>query len=190
MIEKKTLEETKTISYEEAIKIGIREGINYIKEQEYYKTKKRYDRRLRNTRLLLKHYRGLKAHNKIANNIIDKIYDENAIDVLDDIEAVNDEEQYVQALSRTKIRTLVIVGHINKAIKYYESICESEGRVKERRYKIIKYMYIDPSKDDITPTYEQVAEHFDLSVKTVGRDVREAVEDLSILFFGIDGIKL
>lgn len=182
--------EEKIMTYEDAVKIGIREGIKYIKDQEYHKTKKRYDRRLRNTRLLLKHYRTLKAHNLIADTTTNKIYEDNAIDVLDDIEAIDDEEQYVQALSKTKIRTLILIGHINKALGYYKAICESEGLTKERRYKIIKYMYIDPTEDDRVFNYEQVAEHFDLNIKTVGRDVRLAIEDLSILFFGIDGIKL
>ena len=51
-------------------------------------------------------------------------------------------------------------------------------------------MYIEPSKEEVVPSYEKVAEHFDITTKTVGRDVRAAIEDLSILFFGIDGIKL
>lgn len=178
------------LSYEEAVKIGIREGIKYIKEQEYHKTTKRYDRRLRNTRLLLKHYRNLKAHNSIAENTTVRVCNENAIDVLDDIESIADEEQYVQALSRTKIRTLIIVGHINKAMLYYRAICKAEDKLKERRYNIISYMYLEPSEDDVVPSYEEAAEHFGLNVKTIGRDIRLAIEDLSILFFGIDGIKL
>lgn len=184
------MEQQKNITYDEAVKVGIREGIKYIKDQEYYKTTKRYDRRLRNTSLLLKQYRSLKAHNKIASSSANKIYEENAVDVLDDVESIDDEEQYVQAISRTRIRTLIIVGHINKAMGYYEAICRSEGKIKERRYNIVKYMYIDPSKDDSIPTYEMVAEYFNITIKTVGRDVRGAIEDLSILFFGIDGIKL
>ena len=51
-------------------------------------------------------------------------------------------------------------------------------------------MYLEPTKDNIIPTYEETAEHFDLNVRTVGRDIRQGIEDLSILFFGIDGIKL
>ena len=184
------MEEQKNITYEDAVKIGIREGIKYIKDQEYYKTKKRYDRRLRNTRLLLKHYRKLKAHNKIADSSTNKIYEENAIDVLDDIEAIDDEEQYIQSLSRTKIRTLIIVGHINKSMEYYNSICKNQGKINERRYNIIKYIYVDPLEDDAAPTYEETSEHFGINVKTVGRDVRVAIEDLSALFFGVDGIKL
>lgn len=178
------------MTYEEAVKIGIREGIKYIKEVEYRKTTKRYDRRLRNTRLLLKHYRTLKAHNKIADSSTNKINEENAVDVLDDIEAIDDEEQYVQSLSRTKIRTLIIVGHINKAMKYYKAICENEDNTKKRRFNIIKYAYMDSNTDEIVPSYEEIADHFNLNVKTVGRDVRLAIEDLSILFFGIDGINL
>lgn len=184
------MEKSKAISYEEAVKIGIREGIRYIKDQEYYKTKKRYDRRLRNTRLLLKHYRSFIIHSDFSDTVIDKVYSENAIDVLDNLESINDEEQYVQAISRTKLRTTIMVGHINKAIKYYEVICKNEGKNKVRRYNIIRFMYIDPNENKIVPTYEEVAEKFDVNIKTVGRDVREAVEDLSILFFGIDGIKL
>ncbi|QAA31234.1 hypothetical protein [Clostridium manihotivorum] len=182
--------EEKIMNYEDAVKLGIREGIRYIKDQEYHKTKKRYDRRLRNTRLLLKHYRSLIAHNKISENTTIRIYEKNAIDELDDLDAVDDEEQYVQALSKTKIRTLLIIVHINKALNYYEAICKSDGKAKERRYQIIRYLYIDEVEDDIMPSYEQVAEHFNYNVRTIGRDVRAAIEDLSILFFGIDGIKL
>jgi len=180
----------RNIDYNEAVKIGIREGIKYIKEQEYYKTKKRYDRRLRNTRLLLKHYRNLKVHSRLADSSANSIYESNAIDILDDINPIDDEEQYVQAISRTKIRTSIIIGHINRVMEYYKAICKNDGNVKERRFNIIKYMYIDPVKDDTSPTYEEAAEYFNLNVRTVGRDVRAAIEDLSILFFGIDGIKL
>lgn len=178
------------LTYEEAVKIGVREGIKYIKEQEYYKTTKRYDRRLRNTRLLLKHYRDLKVHDRLADSSSDKIYEENVIDILDDVEAIDDDEQYVQAISRTKKRTAVIIDHMNRALKYYETICKNEGPLNERRYKIIRYMYIDPTENDTIPTYEEVSGKFNITIKTVGRDVKSAIEDLSILFFGIDGLKL
>ncbi|MGL5440811.1 MAG: hypothetical protein ACRDA4_10615 [Filifactoraceae bacterium] len=177
------------INYEEAVKIGIREGIKYIKEQEYSKTTKKYDRRLRNTRLLLRHYRSLKAHSKISDSTINYIEEDNVIDVLDDIEDISTEEQYVQAIRRTKVRTKNILRHIDKAMKYYEYICKAEGENKLRRYNIIDYVYIDPKNNELV-TYEEAAEHFDLNIKTVGRDVRLAIEDLSILFFGIDGLKL
>jgi hypothetical protein len=189
----------KSISYDEAIKIGVREGIKYIKEQEYYKTTKRYDRRLRNTRLLLINYRGLMTHTRIANNSSDKIKTENAIDVLDDIESIDDEEQYIQAISRTRIRTTIMIEHIDKVLNYYKVICnageKSKGLYKQvnnkkRRYEIIKILFIDETDNDIAPTYDEVAEILDITKKTVSRDVQDAIKDLSLLLFGVDGIKL
>lgn len=182
--------EENNITYEEAIKIGIREGIRYIKDQEYNKTTKRYDRRLRNTRLLLKNYRGLEAHNRIANKSINQVDQENAIDLLDDIESIDDEEQYVQAISRTKIRTLIIIKHINKVLRYYENICNSERSSNLRKYRIIETLFISKVENDIAPTYEEIAAQLNISAKTVARDVQDAIKDLSILLFGVDGIRL
>ena len=178
-----------SISYDEAVKVGVREGIKYIKEQEYYKTKKRYDRRLRNTRLLLKNYRGLTVHIRMTSSSADKVKQENAIDVLDDIESIDDEEQYIQAISRTKIRTSIMIEHINKVLNYYKLICKSEESNK-RKYKILEILFINKTADDIVPTYEDAAEQLEISVSTVNREVRDAIQDLSILLFGVDGIKL
>lgn len=178
------------IDYDEAVKIGIREGIKYIKEQEYYKTKKRYDRRLRNTRLLLKNYRALMAHSRMANSSISQVKKENAIDLLDDIDSIDDEEQYIQAISRTKIRTLIILKHIDKVLNYYRLICNAEEGDKKRRCEMIRILFIDKTDNDIVPTYEEIAAQLEISKKTVGRDVEKAIKDLSLLLFGIDGIKL
>lgn len=182
--------EERSLSYDEAVKIGVNAGIKYIKEQEYYKTKKRYDRRLRNTRLLLKSYRGLISHTKMANSSINQVRNGNAIDILDDVNSIDDEEQYIQSISRTKIRTLIILEHIEKVLNYYRIICESEGGNKKRRYEIIYFLFIEKTADDIIPTYEDAAEQLNISAKTVGRDVQEAIKDLSLLLFGVDGIKL
>ena len=181
---------SESITHEEAVKIGIREGIKYLKDQEFHKTKKRYDRRLRNTRLLLRNYRNLQMHYKLAESSVKYIEQEKAIDVLDDIEAIDDEEQYVQAISRTKERTKAMVKHIDRVLKYYDIICKAEGGLKKRRCDIIKALYVDPVKDDVIPTYQDVGVKLDISGKTVARDVWRAIEDISVLLFGIDGIKL
>ena len=60
----KTIDE---LEIEDVIKLGINAGINYIKQQEELKIGKRKDRRLRNTKLLLKIYRTLKKHIDISD---------------------------------------------------------------------------------------------------------------------------
>ena len=76
-------------------------------------------------------------------------------------------------------------------LKYYKAISECENDNKVRGYKIIYRLYIQQlGEREKTPTYESVAEEFNISERTVSRDVKEAIKDLSGLFFGIDGIKL
>ncbi len=175
------------LSYEEAVKIGVREGIKYIKEIEYRNTNKRYDRRLRNTKLLLKHYRELHIHESITNSSVEEIEYSNAIDILDDIDVLDD-ETYIQSIGRTRTRTRIIINHIDKAIKYYEAICNTES--KRRKFNIIYDLFIDRNEDSIIPTYDDIANRYKINSKTVARDVNVAIEELSILLFGVDGLKL
>ena len=76
----KTIDE---LEIEDVIKLGINAGINYIKQQEELKIGKRKDRRLRNTKLLLRNYRMLSAHCTSAIYDAKQVVDENAIDILD-----------------------------------------------------------------------------------------------------------
>lgn len=179
--------EAKIIDHEEAMKLGIREAIKYIKETEYNKKNKMYDRRLRNTRLLLKSYRNLQFHKEMCINIKNSVAKENTSDILDDLDFEDNAEQYIQSIARTKTRTKLMLDHMDKALRYYKNICVTDSR--ERKYNIIHYIYIDENNEN-TKTYEEAAEQFNVSIKTISRDVREAIEDLAILFFGIDGLKL
>lgn len=174
-------------TYDEALELGIQAGIEYVKQQQAAFSSARHDRRLRNTRLLLKNYRKLAAHAAYACDSITLIAAEDATDVLDELDCISTEELYVQAITRTKVRTNIILEHIGRILKYYEAICSSEGVDKRRRYEIIKALYIEGEK---APTFESVSERFDISTKTVARAVRAAIDDLSVLLFGIDGLKL
>ena len=69
----KTIDE---LEIEDVIKLGINAGINYIKQQEELKIGKRKDRRLRNTKLLLKIYRTLKKHIDISDITLSSLEDE------------------------------------------------------------------------------------------------------------------
>ena len=69
----KTIDE---LEIEDVIKLGINAGINYIKQQEELKIGKRKDRRLRNTKLLLKIYRTLKKHIGISDITLSSLKDE------------------------------------------------------------------------------------------------------------------
>ena len=83
------------LEIEDIIKLGINAGINYIKQQEEIKIGKRKDRRLRNTKLLLKIYRTLKKHLEISDITLNSLDDEELTSVLDTLDFDLEEEKLI-----------------------------------------------------------------------------------------------
>lgn len=164
------------------VQAGVREALDRLGREKEERRKGRYDRRLRNTDLLLKNYKTFIAHCNAAIYTSKQLAANNAIDILDEIED-SDEEVYVQSIMRTKERTAIIVKHIKKVLDYYRYISRRELEL-ERRCNVVFGIYIDRK------TYRQLAEEFYCSTKTIERDRKEAIEELSVLIFGVDGLKL
>ncbi|QIB26086.1 sigma factor-like helix-turn-helix DNA-binding protein [Caloranaerobacter azorensis] len=175
------------ISVKKAIEIGIEAGLKKaleeIEKEKIKKKKQRYDRRLRNTDLLLKNYNNFVAHCENAIYTRKQLLENNAIDILDECEDL-DYETYVKAIMRTKERTAIIVNHIKNVLEFYKFQAEKSREPERiRRVKVIKAIYFDKKK------YEEIAEEMSLSVRTVKRDKKTAIAEISTLVFGIDGLK-
>lgn len=172
---------------EEIIKLAAEAGVNaakkFMDQETKRKIKSRHDRRLRNTRLLLKHYPMLKEHSEKSVCSIQQLSDpENAIDVLDNLERLDD-ETYIQAIKRSATRTKIILAHIQEMVGLYEMYCQRSGKDEDlRRYRILWARFFDGKQTAELAAIECVDE------RTVQRDVKEAVEKLSALIFGIDGL--
>ena len=164
------------------VQAGVREALDRISKEKEEKRKSRFDRRLRNTDLLLKNYNKFVAHCNTALYTSKQLKQANAIDILDEVED-DEDEVYVRSIMRTRERTFLIVNHIKRILGYYKHITKSEPE-KERKYKVLVGLYIDKK------TYSQMAEELYCSTKTIERDRKEAIEELSVLIFGVDGLKL
>lgn len=70
---------------EKGIEVGVRAAMDYITEEKEKARKSRYDRRLHNTRLLLKNYRSFKKHAEGAIYNAKQVK-ESAIDILDGLD--------------------------------------------------------------------------------------------------------
>lgn len=160
---------------DEAIKKATKEAI-----REYDKEKKQEQKRnvFHNTKLLLKHYNDLKTH---VNNAIDDV---NSIECdLGEFGDITDrDELYISSIRRSKSKTLIMIAHIEMAMEQLRKkqyrLCSSE------KYKALEKYYF------YEKTYEQIAEELNCGVITVRRWVNEMINELSILLFGIDGLKL
>lgn len=171
---------------ENAIQIGVQAAIDYIAEEREAQKQTRRDRRLRNTKLLLKNYRSFKQHSMSAVFKSSQLK-ESAFDILDiaydkDVEA----NLFVESIRQSRERTFIMVKHIEDMLNVFKVFCKQSGKSElERRYEAIYLLYID----DEHHTYEEVADIIHVDVSTVYSDVRKALPQLSALFFGVDYIQ-
>lgn len=186
--ERRNIMEAFNLNLDELIKtateIGIQVGMEYIRKEKEARRKDRYDRRLRNTKLLLREYRRLKTH------CTDAIYEiqHNPIFLLDEIDEFEyDDQRYINSIKESTERTATIISHVDKMLEIYRQICEmSKYPEEQRRYSIIKAVYLDEEEKDI----DDIADEHCINKRTVYKDINKAVESLSALIFGVDGLKV
>lgn len=182
-----------TLSQREIIRMaaetGAKAALEAFEKEKNKAIKGRYDRRLRNTKLLLRNYRMLKSHCESAIFERACIVGENmnAIDILDSLDDfLPNETLYVESIKRTTERTAIILAHIDEMMRVFEFLCHQSGRLEdERRCRVIKALYIEGPEKSV----EEVATDEFVDQRTVYRDANTACEKLSALFFGIDGLQ-
>lgn len=148
-----------------------------LKEHQKQKNKEKEplkDWRLRNTQLLLKNYQMLEKHC------------EGIVEDLEDYEAVvfDPEELNLRALMKYKAKTKKMLDYFNATWGSYQSFCKNKGEATKRRCDVLYQLYISPKnlkKID-------VAEKYNMDERTIRRDEKKAVEELSIFLFGIDSL--
>lgn len=177
------------IAIQKGVDAGIQAAVKRMEEERKRERKGRYDKRLHNTRLLLKSYRALKRHALGAvstGNQVNGIR-ENAVDILDGLNDERiDDRLYIESIKRSQQRTAIIIEHIDEMLRYWKIDCEQSGKDETlRRYRIVYDTYIGP--DQITA--EALAEREHIEKRTVYKDIKAAMRPMSALIFGIDGIK-
>jgi len=175
------------LAIQRGIETGTKAAMDYLIEEKKAQQKGRYDRRLRNTRLLLKNYRAFKKHVQGAVFNAQKAK-ESAVDILDSLDDFTfDDDLYIESIKRSQQRTMIIMRHIDEMLKYYRIACEQSGREDEMRcYRIIMATYIN----DERKTAEEIAEAENIERRTVYKNINAAIKPLSALIFGVDSIKL
>lgn len=180
----------KDIDVKELVKLAAAEGARVALatvEKEQQKTRRgRKDRRLRNTKLLLKNYRLLKEHCEGAVFMDEQVEDESIVDFMAMMEEPGySDKVFVESIGKSAARTQLIMQHIEKMMDIYKVISEQSGRKEDQRnYWIIWHFYVS----DERLTIEEIADRFNVDRSTIYRAINSGTEILSALFFGIDGI--
>lgn len=184
------MSENNVFNLQDVLKIGIQIGVETALEQMHKQRmeniKCRYDRRLRNTRLLLENYKVFMMYCNKAVYTNSRI---RPIDILEDIDSILDDndELVIDSIKRSKERTYIIVNHINEMAKMYKVFTEQSEKPEEiRKYKIIVNLYLSKCSH----TKENIATKLHIDVRTLNRDLCLAIEQLSRFIFGVDGVKM
>lgn len=160
-------------------------AINAYRKEAERQRKVAFDKRLRNTKLLLVNYRGLLSYSESAIFEASQC-NEDVYDILSLMTGRQSEEElYVESIKKSAGRTKLIIEHIKKAISDYQMYCKRSGREEEmRRFRTISRLYIE----DDAWTVQEIAEQERVDISTVYKDIKEAEKRLTPRLFGIDGI--
>lgn len=180
-----TKEEIATMQ-KEAAEIGAKAAMEKLEQEKKSMYHKAVDRRLHNTKLLLRNYRMLREN--ADNSVYGRSQmEESAADILCSMMNLYDDEVIVDAIKRSATRTAIIVSHVDTMLKLYEAYCSKSGNeLDSRRYEIITDAYIIEQP----MTVKEIAKKWHMSKENVYSDLKIATERLSALIFGVDGLRL
>ena len=154
----------------EALKLQKDEERQYVKKNRYH-----------NTELLLRNYLSLMEH---YENAKDKASDIMALDDLDIDEVI------IKAIKRSRVRTMIMINQIDTCLEILRFRQASKGQ--SEKYEVIHFLYLDKARRDIQfgELVKVVAEELQYNERSIYRWKNEMVAELSILLFGVDGLKL
>lgn len=173
--------------YEKAAEIGAKEAIKAFEQERKKEYGQRTDRRLRNTKLLLRNYHMLKEH--AENSVFGRTQmEESAMDILESMMSLYDSEVIIDSIRRSASRTAIIVSHIEVMLGLYESYCEKSvsSEVDMRRYNVLWDRYLAEQPLNA----KEIAKKYNMSRENVYSDLNIAIERISALIFGVDGLKV
>lgn len=165
------------LNVQEIARAAAKEALKEHKEEERQRVKRT---RYHNTELLLKNYLSLLDHY------------ENSKDKASDIMELDDEmdEVIVKAIKRSRIRTAIMITQIETCLGILKLRMSVKGQPE--KYEVIDSLYLDKDRRDM-PFGELVgvvAEELNCSEPSIRRWKNEMITELSILIFGVDGLKL
>lgn len=157
------------------IKMIAKTVLDEREKQERKEVREKSDRRLRNTELLIKNYRKLSAHCENIPQQMNIIHQEIELDIFEQKIDLNE-------IMKSKQKTKMMMDYVDAMLSAYKTLAYKSGIVTERRYKILYGMYI--SSEHVTPN--DLMNLHNVERSTLYKDLRKAIEEFSIVLFGID----
>ncbi len=173
--------------YEKAAAVGAKEALRVFEQERKREYKGRVDRRLWNTKLLLRNYHMLKEH--AEKSVFGRTQiGESALDILESMMSIYNDEVIIESIKNSATRTAIIVSHVETMFGLYYSYCDrsTNREIDLRRYHIVWDMYM--AEDKLSA--KEIAEKQNISKDSVYSDLRVGIERMTALIFGVDGLNV
>ena len=158
-----------TEALEEVARLAAREA---LKEHEKQLRREKRIKVFQNTKKLMENY----------NRICQSVAELSDMDNGDELEEFTEEDIFINSIIKSKLRSIVMIGHIDKCLKLLED--EECRKNTHEKYLAFKYFYLDGM------TYESIAEIYGYGERTARRWITELTGILSVYLFGADALML
>lgn len=145
-------------------------ALEAIKEIMYQNT----DKRLHNTRLLMRNYNNLKEHIKSKEDKVEII-----VNINDEAELKSD-YVWLESVVRSKTRTAKMMKYVDDKIKYLEK--KYKEKQEYEKFRAFELKFIEER------TNEEIRDELNCSINMPKRWIDIVIKELSILLWGIDAI--
>ena len=135
-------------------------------------TKQQKDKRLHNTRLLMKNYIALKNHIENVNEDMEEFEIE--------VEMGSKDNIWIMSIARSKIRTAKMVAYVESAMDIVKE--KFENNLESEKFRAFEMHYIDKK------TNEEIQEELNCGKNSPKRWSDLIIEELNILLWGIDAL--
>ena len=143
----------------------------------------RVDKRLFNTRLLLRNYMDLKE--SVRNAVYERKLEPMGYEELENLMQGRDETVILESIMRSTSRTLGLMERVDVSLAAFKAACESGNDIDKRRYDIIQSMYLVKKGMN----QGELAVKYGVSQAQISMDLKAAVNKLSVLIFQMEGIR-
>lgn len=151
-------------------KVAKEAALEAIKEIMYQNT----DKRLHNTRLLMRNYNNLKEHIKSKDDKVEIIVN------INDESDLKSDHIWLESVVRSKTRTAKMMKYVDDKIKYLEK--KYKEKKEYEKFRAFELKFIEEK------TNEDIREELNCSINMPKKWIDIIIKELSILLWGIDAI--
>lgn len=151
-------------------------ALEAVREYEKSQKKNKRVKVFQNTKKLMENY------GRICQSIQEGVSKLSEMDNKNELEEFTEEDIFINSILKTKLRSIVMIAHIDKCLKLLED--EEIRKETPEKYKAFKMFYLDGV------VQENIAEKLCCTDRTVRRWISELTGLLSVYLFGADAIML